>query len=206
MKRFQQIFAAARIPAILFLLATLGGPQITFADSFGWRGVSGAAKKADKDWDEGKTEAALEKYQEILDGTEKGAEHRQSALMALASTALSQGDEEAATPWIEELETSFPNYRETETVLLRNILTERQEAKEKLAAQESELLELRTALGAAQEETGEADTQVQSCSEELTKAQREVRRLRGALAEQRDELQKKEEAIERLKAAIVGGR
>lgn len=210
------------LAAALVVLATLAAPALPAAgaddqtSSLSGREARRLQKGAAEAVSSGRLAEASELYEELLAGLPAGDDRRAAALHygAMTYLLLDETPEPAhrrrAAALLEELLTAFPGYERSleDAVVLRLVSG--------TADLEAELAEYRGSLAA---ESAELEREQQRLTEEreavaeqLATAEAETRVLRSRvsqleaqLAEVQAELAKKEEALERVKATVVGG-
>lgn len=204
---------AQRAVCLLAAFAWLvGSIPLAAAQELTARNIRKIERQAAKETSAGRGAKAIELYEQLLEGTEAGNPSRATALYEVLSAEMAQY--ERMTPkgedLLEELLTTFPEHpRKMEIQFFRRWRDQRLQ----LVDQTSQLGDLRQRLidqeasceamkgelsGAAGEKEEELSRDVQRLRRQLTTAKEE-------LAATRAELQVKEEALEKLKNALVGG-
>ncbi|MEM7482360.1 MAG: hypothetical protein AAF481_14380 [Acidobacteriota bacterium] len=142
---------------------------------------------------------------------------RAGALYSLAVASLFRpavaGNLERATQALEELEDSYPKFeRLAEVKLLAAGLRAQAASRAAAAGHAQEVADLQAQVALHQGEAEACSTELanlaeqqETGSEESAAMQAEVRQLRARLAAAEAELKKKEEALEKVKATLVGG-
>ena len=187
------------------------------AQQMGARELRKTQRQADNAFAAGQFEQAASLYQQILTSTEPGSKRRSGALYAIALLNISNDpatrDAEAARRQLQELATNFPRFdRRLEVVALRSLLDEIDAGRAEIERRGIELAEKDAALKnrprqteARQTSTGGGDEGNPVDDARIKTLQAQLRKALDELAQTRTELTKKEEALEKLKDALVGG-
>lgn len=187
-------------------------PSLASAEGLSDRELKKAVRQADKAFAAGQTDEAAELYDRVLASTPPGDGWRESALYALALIRLAAEGErfdlEAARAYLDELATSFPSHpRRAEIAAARGLLAAHDAAgaasarrAAELEAQITDLEAERSAAEAAREEiAGESE----AAGDKVKSLEAQLRRMRAERNECRTELGKKDEALQKLKDALV---
>lgn len=162
-------------------------------------------RRAEKELEAGRTDAALALYRELLGSSSPGHGQRAEALWRVGVSEF-DSDPATARTLLGELIDRRPVHPQSAAAQLLLGLSD------SLAKTEGELGELRQQL-AAQEEAahataeelegaGEANT---SLEEEIAKLRRQLQNARREIDAKDEELAKKDEDLQKLKQALVGG-
>ncbi len=208
----------SRLHATLVSIAfVLGFSQLQLpagAQELSGRALKKAAKEAGKAFDAGRYDQALELYEQVLASTSGTDEQRGDALYGSAMIRLSPSaghhDVDRAAEHLEEL-AAFPRHsRALEIAAARALLAqvgsaraeverEQAELQAKMLAIEAERKQAEAELEeAAADQSAEADDRVKALESRLRKARAETTECRA-------DLEQKEEALQKLRDALVGG-
>ena len=191
---------------------------------FAWKPLEGAEtlsprelkkieKQAAKAEKAGDRERAVELFRQILMGTESGDPQRGSALYAVAISELANsnpGDRGLVRSYLEELASSHPRHaRGAEVALVNALLSEIDGSRDQLERLKEEN-ERAAATARAEREQIESECQEiagqgEAADDKVRSLQAQLRRTRANLESTQAELATKEEALQKLKDALVGG-
>lgn len=167
-------------------------PISVSAESLGFFEARRVLKEADRAMVAGRHEDAVELYGRIIQ--DEGAKKREHALYqsAVASLAKEPADFEAAQSFLNELSSSFERSLEGASVpVLKHWIANAGKSASPPVVPEPE-------------PCPEVDAQ-QDAVKDLRVVRRQNAKLRGELSTVKEQLAQKEEALEKLKAVVVGG-
>ncbi len=207
-----------RVAACIVSMLLFAGAQAPAAGAqeLSAKEIKKIQKQADKAFGGGQHAAALELYEQLLAATPPGDSRRAEALYAVAMARISPAspprDVDGARPYLEELATSFPRHpRRLEVAALRAGLEELDAARGGLEAAAAKMAEKEAAFAAEQAERERIEAERAEIADESEAADGRVkslaaqlRKVKAELAETRLELETKEEALQKLKEALVG--
>ena len=174
------------------------------AEKLGYFESRRVVKQADQALASGRHDEALELYGRLITGLDSSDERQSEARYRSAMAALLKdpADLDLAREHLSALPRSFKGESGAEVEALRGLLKRiesvavaEQEAKQALADQEKE----------AEAEIAAEATETKVVEEDLEKLKKQNARLRNELEQTRAELARKEEALAKLKAVVVGG-
>ncbi|MEM7351769.1 MAG: hypothetical protein AAF657_13310 [Acidobacteriota bacterium] len=126
------------------------------------------------------------------------------ALAHLAPNAAAE-DQATARRYLEELAGQPRHLRHSEVTALRGVFDQLDQARSETATRQAELEEK---LAAAEAQRQEAEAEVagesEASDERVAKLEAQLRRARGDLQRTKAELEKKDEALQKLKDSLVG--
>lgn len=195
---------------ILVMLLVLGLTASTSrAEELSARDLRKLEKQAAKADAAGQHDAAKELYESILDGTEPGDSRRADGLFFVVVKELANGDglSSGGRAHLDELLSSFPHHARRDQIELFDDWLRRDVAqREEIARLEQSLAEQAAACEAMKGElSGAAGEQQEEMAGKIRRLERQLATVRQDLAATQAELETKEEALEKLKNALVGG-
>lgn len=174
---------------VLIMAVMLAMPA--FAGDLGFFESRRIHRQADEALARGDHEKAAELFHQLADGLDRTHKRRGEALFGAALARLHTGEHDIATELLTEMLQVFPNHESKAGAQAMRALLEDRAGQP--AAPEAEPARAEPA-----KDSGRAGVQ------RLERLESRIASLEGQLREAREELQKKEEAIEKLKELVVG--
>lgn len=161
-------------------------------------------KEAEKAWNAGRTAAAVELYEGILDATEPGDPHRADALYAVGLASLAD-DPGRAGKLLAELVEKFPRHPSSGTAkVITGLLSELDGARAESSRLTKELESRKDDLEASQSSA----TELAELREKLAQAESKLaaaQDARSQLAKKDKEIADCEEKLKKVRETLVGG-
>lgn len=171
------------------------------------RDLKRTLKQADRAWKDGRTDAAVKLYEQILESTENGDARRSGALYAVGLSALGEGDMDRAQPLLDELKSGSSKTHQLELAAVTRLLDAAAGAQGEIAQRDASLAEQKDLTKKASEESAElrdrlnaAQAQVASLEEQVAKNKRSQG---SAAAKKAQELAECEEKLEKVRKSLV---
>jgi tetratricopeptide (TPR) repeat protein len=199
----------ARFASVALLLC-LSHPASTSAQELSGRQLKKVAKQAEKAFDAGGYDQAIELYDQVLASTSGTDAARADALYGSAMIRLlpdaGHQDVERARQLLDEL-AAFPRHpRHVEIAAARALLDRLGSAR---ADVEHSIAELETKIAAFEAERVQAQAEEASgqdaADDRVRSLESRLRKARGEVSECQADLEKKEQALQKLRDALVGG-
>ena len=160
-------------------------------------------KQANQALEAGRHDQALELYSQLIEGLDKSDDRRAEAYYrsALAAVAKSPADLDLARNHLAEVPKTFRGQSGSEVKALRALLAQ----VESVTAAKQEVQHALKQEKVTQAETADELAEATVAESDLQKLQKQNARLRHELEQTRAELARREEALAKLKAVVVGG-
>jgi len=193
-------FAKAATHALAIVLACGLVAAATAAEELSPRELRKLDKEAGKALQAGRDDQAATLYQQLLDATAAGDDRRRDALWVVAMSRLAaEPGDDPARRHLQELADSFPRLAKgPELAAMRAVLAALDDAGAEIAGVRAELEERSEAFEAERRRIEEAQKQSDETDDRVRSLEGQLRRVRADLAATKEELDKKEEALQRL--------